>query len=181
MTNTAKSNVLKSLTAAVAAPALLLGVAACGDSGEETVNNATEQAGDTVDSAKADESTSTTDAADENSDLSQPEILLDGKPVDGEFAPVKVERSTDDGQQELKYEAGDGATELEVEIIEGDNPTLDELSLKADGKEWETSDQQERDAKVVKTGDRYVVSTEVHEDDNEQNTASLKVTFDAKQ
>lgn len=192
MTNTAKSNVLKSLTAAVAAPALLLGVAACGDSGEETVNNATEQAGDAassatekagdaVDSAKADESTSTTAAADENSDLSQPKILLDGKPVDGEFAPVKVKRTTDDGQQELKYEAGDGATELEVEILEGDNPTLDGLSLKVDGKEWETSDQQERDAKVVKTGDRYVVSTEVHEDDNEQNTASVKVTFDAKQ
>lgn len=192
MINTAKSDVLKSLTAAVAAPALLLGVAACSNSGEETVNNATEQAGgaassasekagDAVDSAKADESTATTDAADENSDLSQPKILLDGKPVDGESTPVKVERETDDGKQELKYGAGDGATELDVEIIEGDNPILDGLSLSVDGKEWETSDQQERDAKVVKTGDRYVVSTEVHEDDNEQNTASAKVTFDAKQ
>lgn len=185
-----KTNVLKSLTAAAAVPALLLGVAACGDSGEETVNNATEQAGDAASSATekaGDAAASATSDDDDDADETEqtssdkPEILLDGNPVEGDFTPVKIKHETDDGQKELKYEAGKNDTELEVEIIEGDEPMLSGLSLKSGGKEWETSDMQEREAKVVKSGDKYTVTTDVHEDDNEQNTASVEVTFSAAQ
>lgn len=205
ITSTKRKALMKSLTAAAAVPALMFGVAACSDADQQaakdTASNATEKVGDAASSAteKAGEAANSATASNNDDDVDDqddqddqekrgssdgtPKILLNGKPVKGDFSPAYCKTEKDDGQDQLKFEAGkdqDNADELEVEITQGNPLMLTGFSLKTNGTEYETSDQEERDAKVIKTGDQYSLTTKVHEDDNNQNTADVKVTFNCK-
>lgn len=167
---------LKTFVAVAAAPALLLGVAACSDSDDSAPETVT-QTVENNSTPSSEPSTSSAPAAAPAGDA--PEILLNGAPVEGDFTPVRCENGEDDGRPQVEYEAGkdDSADKLQVDIYTEDPLTLDEIELDNAGIEWEADDAEEQAATVERNGEEFTITSTVHQDDNEGETAEVKVTF----
>lgn len=183
-----KAHLLKTTIAVATAPVLLLGVAACGSTGNSAKETVTQTVGSSASNSAASTAGHNSTAQNNGQAASNepgaaanqaPEILLNGTPVEGDFAPVQCANTTDDGRQQMKYQAGKdhSGSSLKVEINNEQPQMLESIELKAGSAEWETSDADERAATVEKNGDKYSVTSKVHKDNAQNETAEVKVTF----
>ncbi|NLG47257.1 lipoprotein LpqH [Gordonia sp. (in: high G+C Gram-positive bacteria)] len=165
------------LAVGIAVPALAFSVAACSSDDNHTgetvtvTQSAPAAATETVPKTGAPASTATQGPA--------PKVLLDGTPVQAQFAPSHCEWGEDDGRPQLDFDAGhdDSAGDLDVEINLTAPPTLDDLSLEIGNTEWETTAEDRAGAKVTVDGDTYRVISRVTDDDDSTKQADVAVTF----
>lgn len=168
------SQVLKKCSIVVILPALMLGVAACGeDSDGAGVSSETSPAGQSSSDASSIAPTTPSKTA----SLTAPKLSVNGRQVDmSSYAPIACVRSDDEGRQEFEYKAGDDNSQGKLKVDLALEPlALTSFELKYDGKEYEMDDAEKERAKVTEGDKSYTITGTAHQDDG-QETIDVKLT-----
>lgn len=175
------SHKLKVCAVAIVSPALLLGVAACGESSDDNGSDVSSATSSEASATASSVDSSAGNAADSPSSLAAPEISVNGDDLDpAAFAPLACVRDEDDGRREIEYKAGDDRSVGKLEVDLALEPlALTSFELKHDGKEYEMDDAEKARAKVTENGDSYTVTGTAHEDDGRE-TIDVSVTVGCK-
>ncbi|MDO4927823.1 MAG: hypothetical protein Q3976_01965 [Corynebacterium sp.] len=176
---TTKNRFYKGLTVPAIASLGFFGLAACSSDDSSTAESTTE----TVTSVSTVTDTATTSTATDSATQGQATIEtieLDGAAVDtASLGPLEYKINSDGGVREIDIDETDTATaDFDVDLeLRNDAWILDDFSVEIDSTDWETSDAEEAAAVVEVSEDESTVriETEVHNDDNEQETASIVV------
>ena len=104
-------------------------------------------------------------------------VLIDGRPVEADLSRSHCEWGSDDGVEQLEFDAGredDGM--LEVEIDMHTPPRLDDFEFDGPGEEdWEAEDHHKQSARIGLEGDTYTVTSTVEEDDSDREAEMVAV------
>lgn len=113
----------------------------------------------------------------EDAELDEIRVLIDGEPVEARFSPAICEWGSDDGVEQLEFDAGrDDDGKLEVEIDMHNPPRLDDFGFDAPGEEdWEAEDHHKQSAQIGVEGDTYTVTSTVEEDDSDREAEMVAV------
>lgn len=171
------SQVFRKCSIAVIAPAVLLGVAACGnDSDGAGIPSDTTSAKETVTETVKDSAAATTPS--KTASLTAPEMTVNGNQVDmSAYAPIACVRGEEDGRQDIEYKAGDGGSPGKLEVDLALEPlALTSFELKYDGKEYEMDDAEKEKAEVTEGDKSYTITGTAHQDDG-QETIDVKLTM----
>lgn len=160
--------------AVAAGVALVAGLAACssddGDSGttETVVETVTETAGETTETA----TTTTTTESNGTDGGSISTLVFDGDDITAQFPDVRCVQD-DDGEFEIDLRSDDRRDHVEIDLDLSGDPFVDGLGVELDGKEWDSTDAQERDATVEVDGDTYRVTGQVEVDDDHPDAGEV--------
>ena len=104
-------------------------------------------------------------------------VLIDGRPVEADLSRTHCEWDSDDGVEQLEFDAGledDGM--LEVEIDMHNPPRLDGFEFDGPGEEdWEAEDHHEQSAQIGIEGDTYTVTSTAREGDSDREAEMVAV------
>ena len=161
-------------------PAVAFAIAACSsdDGGQPSTS-----AGDAGPATTVQESAASGTAAAsetpvaEDGEQDEIRVLIDGEPVEARFSPAICEWGSDDGVEQLEFDAGrDDDGKLEVEIDMHNPPRLDDFGFDAPGEEdWEAEDHHKQSAQIGVEGDTYTVTSTVEEDDSDREAEMVAV------
>lgn len=148
-------------------------IAACSsdDGGEASPQAGDAQPATTVQESAASETTAASETSGaEDAELDEIRVLIDGEPVEARFSPAICEWGSDDGVEQLEFDAGrDDDGLLEVEIDMHNPPRLDDFEFDGPGDEdWEAEDHHKQSARIGIEGDTYTVTSTVVEDDSDR-------------
>ncbi|MGN0096511.1 MAG: lipoprotein LpqH [Corynebacterium sp.] len=174
-------------TAAAALGIAVVGaLAACGDdNSDENASDtaAPETVTETVTADQGAPSDTTSDNATE-SETRSPEngsaggggsvatLVFDGSDLASQFTEVQCRQ---DGTDEFEIDLwnDDRTDHVEVDLDIRDAPRVDGLGVDREGKEWESTDTQERDATVEVDGDTYRVNGQLEVDDDHPDAGDV--------
>lgn len=99
-------------------------------------------------------------------------LVFDGADLASQFTDVQCRQ---DGADEFEIDlwTGDRADHVEVDLDLRDQPRVDGLGVDREGKEWESTDTQERDATVQVDGDTYRVTGQLEVDDDHPDAGDV--------
>lgn len=99
-------------------------------------------------------------------------LVFDGSDLASQFTEVQCR---EDGSDEFEIDLWDDdrTDHVEVDLDVRDQPRVDGLGVDREGKEWESTDAQERDATVEVDGDTYRVNGQLEVDDDHPDAGEV--------
>lgn len=99
-------------------------------------------------------------------------LVFDGSDLASQFTEVQCR---EDGSDEFEIDLwnDDRTDHVEVDLDVRDEPRVDGLGVDREGKEWESTDAQERDATVEVDGDTYRVNGQLEVDDDHPDAGEV--------
>lgn len=99
-------------------------------------------------------------------------LVFDGSDLASQFTEVQCR---EDGSDEFEIDLwnDDRTDHVEVDLDVRDQPRVDGLGVDREGKEWESTDAQERDATVEVDGDTYRVNGQLEVDDDHPDAGEV--------
>ncbi len=99
-------------------------------------------------------------------------LVFDGTDLASQFTNVQCR---EDGSDEFEIDLwnDDRTDHVEVDLDVRDQPRVDGLGVDREGKEWESTDAQERDATVEIDGDTYRVNGQLEVDDDHPDAGDV--------
>lgn len=99
-------------------------------------------------------------------------LVFDGTDLASQFTEVQCR---EDGSDEFEIDLwnDDRTDHVEVDLDVRDQPRVDGLGVDREGKEWESTDAQERDATVEVDGDTYRVNGQLEVDDDHPDAGDV--------
>ncbi|MEJ6550912.1 lipoprotein LpqH [Corynebacterium sp. USCH3] len=142
---------------------------------QETVTETvTAEPSTSTESSTADTTTSSapTSGSSAGGDGSVATLMFDGEDVASQFTEVQCrEDGADEYEIDLWNEERTDHVEIDLDVR--DAPRVDGLGVDRGGKEWESTDAQERDATVEVDGDTYRVNGQLEVDDDHPDAGDV--------
>lgn len=103
-------------------------------------------------------------------------LLIDNQPADADLSHTQCEWGSDDGVEQLEFDAGrEDSGRLEVEIDMHNPPRLDDFEFDGPGDEdWEAEDHHRDGAQIGIEGDTYTVTSTVENGDDDDDDGAAR-------
>lgn len=160
-------NVRRRIAAATLGVTMVGALAACGDDADappETVTETVTAEPGTTEATETTEPAETPDIAG-NDGGGVSTVVFDGDDIAAQFPNVRC-REDDGDDVKIDLWSDDRTSRIEIDLDVDNGLRVDDIDVDHDGKEWESTDAQEREATVEVDGDTYRVTGQVEVDDD---------------